>query len=111
MENHPEFEISADTINTRINMFNFSYYDSPNVPTSKFNDDALLKAGNYKTQQKVAQKMCLARMFPFLLEDLIDSNNKFYLIFIKLLVIMRFIEFRKYRVSETFMLESKIEDI
>ena len=111
MENHPEFEICADTINTRINVFNFSYYDSANVPTPKFTDDALLQAGNYKTQQKAAQNMCLARMFPFLLRDLIDSNNQYYLIFIEILGIMRFIESRKYRASETFMLESMIEDI
>ena len=84
MNNHPEYGIYADTINTRITLFNFSYYDSANVPTAKLTDFALLEAGNYKTQQKAAQNMCLARMFPFLLGDFIDENNQYYLIFIDL---------------------------
>ena len=36
--------------------------------------------------------MCFARMFPFLLEDLIDSKDQNYFIFIELLEIMGFIE-------------------
>ena len=111
MNNHPEYGIYADTINTRITLFNFSYYDSANVPTAKFTDFALLEAGNYKTQQKAAQNMCLARMFPFLLGDLIDENNQYYLIFIELLVILGMMERRKYVIADTFMLESKIADI
>lgn len=82
------FGITAELLNRRIKLFNYTRTDKSNKPSPKFTNDGLRERGNYNTKQKGAQNWCLIRMFPYLVGDLIPRGNQFFDVVTHLLRIM-----------------------
>ena len=88
-------------------MFHYSYYDSKNTPSAKFEQASLREIRNYNTKQKAAQNWCLIRMFPLMVGDLISKNNKPFSL-ILLLLDMDIIFAPKFTIEQTAILEDLI---
>ena len=105
---NPDYNISADVLNSRLNRFQFSFYDKSNKPSPKFKNSLLRKKGNYNTKQRASQNWCLIRMFPFLIGDLIPEGDKYFSLILILLEIMDIIFAPSVSMEQTISLEDLI---
>lgn len=109
-ENPCKERLSADLLNRRIQSFRYSFYDMSDKPSAKFTDAAIREPGNYTTKQRALQQWCLIRNLPFLIADLIPSDNERFQLILQLLDIMDVIFAPRFLIEHTVHLEYLIED-
>lgn len=69
-----EYDFDVDTLNDRINLFQYGFPEVKNKPSANFSLTSL-KSSDHKINQKAAQTWCLLRVFPFLVSDKIPEND------------------------------------
>jgi hypothetical protein len=84
----PEFGMDAKLLNSRINTFQFSFYDLGNKPSAKFSDEKIRQKGNYSTKQRAGQNFCLLNMYTLLIGDKDPEGNIYFAIILTLRHIM-----------------------
>jgi hypothetical protein len=101
----PEFGIDAELLNSRINTFQFSFYDPGNKPSSKFSDEKIRQKGNYSTKQRAGQNFCLLNMYPLLIGDKVPEGNFYFAIILTLRHIMDIVFSPIITIEQTVILE------
>lgn len=71
-------DIDVDTLNYRLNIFDYGKTESQEKPTDSFNASDLKNSSKHKLKQRGSQNWCLLRVFPFLIFDKVDHNDPYF---------------------------------
>ncbi|KAJ8681995.1 hypothetical protein QAD02_017787 [Eretmocerus hayati] len=73
---HPKYQLTVEKLNNRIDQFDYGSSDIKDKPSGNFNRKQLSNLSDHKIRQTSAQTWCLMRIFPFLVSDLVDSDDE-----------------------------------
>lgn len=71
----PEYDLTLNEFNQRINMFTYGKDEIKNKPSSNFSDSSLKNLTDHSLSQKAAQVWCLLRVFPFFVSDKVPKDD------------------------------------
>ena len=73
----PAYKIDVPLLNSRLNLFNYGFCETKNKPSCNFDLDRLMDPHSNKLKQKAAQMMCLMRVIPFILSDVVPEGDEY----------------------------------